>query len=97
MADRAVTARVEELRRLLERHNRLYYVEAKQEISDQEYDRLYAELTELEAQHPELQSPDSPTQRVGGEVIPEFRQFTHAVPMLSLDNTYAPAELEKVR
>lgn len=85
--------RVEWLRREIRRHDRLYYVEARPEISDLEYDRLFAELVELEERYPELVTPDSPTQRVGGEPLPELEQVEHAVPMLSLENTYDLAEL----
>jgi len=90
-----VRDRVEELRRAIRRHDRLYYVEAAPEISDLEYDRLYAELLELEERYPELVTPDSPTQRVGGEPLEGLEQVRHAVPMLSLDNTYNRDELEE--
>ncbi len=80
---------VEEIRR----HDYAYYVLAKPVISDFEYDRLYRELVELEKVFPELVSPDSPTQRVGGMPIKEFKPYKHGVPMLSLDNTYSPAEV----
>ncbi len=93
MADPAATVRVEQLRREIEHHNYLYYIKAQPEISDQDYDRLFAELRELEETHPELQSPDSPTNKVGGIVVSQFEQHEHAVPMLSLDNTYSPDEL----
>jgi len=85
--------RVIELRESLERHNRLYYVLNKPEITDRDYDRLYAELEQLEKQFPELLAPDSPTQRVGGEPLKEFRQIRHAIPMMSLANTYSRAEI----
>ncbi len=84
---------IEKLRKELERHNYLYYVEAQPEISDQEFDRLLKELEALEAQHPELITPDSPTQRVGGEPIEGFETVEHRVPMLSIDNTYNEADL----
>lgn len=87
--------RVDELRRELERHNRLYYVEAAPEISDREYDRLYRELVDLEKRYPELATPDSPTRRVAGEPIEGFVTRRHAVPMLSLDNTYTVAEIRR--
>jgi|DewCreStandDraft_2_1066082.scaffolds.fasta_scaffold03488_7 DNA ligase (NAD+) len=87
--------RIAQLRREIERHNYLYYVEARPEISDREFDRLMAELIELERQHPELVTPDSPSQRVGGAPISGFRKVRHAVPMLSIDNTYSAAELRK--
>lgn len=81
------------LRTELERHNRLYYVEAKPEISDQEFDALLRELQDIEAAHPDLITPDSPTQRVGGAPIEGFAQIRHKVPMMSLDNTYSEEEL----
>ncbi|MCI0571019.1 MAG: NAD-dependent DNA ligase LigA, partial [Myxococcaceae bacterium] len=87
--------RIGELREEIRRHDRLYHVEARPEISDQEYDRLYRELGDLEALHPELVTPDSPTQRVGGEPGVAFPSFTHRVPMLSLDNTYSEDELRE--
>jgi DNA ligase (NAD+) len=87
--------RAAELRREIDRHNRLYYVEAKPEISDREFDRLLEELRAIEAEHPELVTPDSPTQRVGGEPIEGFRTVTHREPMLSIDNTYNPDQLRE--
>jgi DNA ligase (NAD+) len=84
---------VRELRELIRRHDHLYYVLAAPEITDYEYDRLFAELEQLEAEHPELASPTSPTQRVGGEPIEGLVQVAHAVPMLSLDNSYSRDEL----
>jgi DNA ligase (NAD+) len=95
MAPQSVAHDIERLRAELHRHNRLYYVEAAPEISDREYDRLMDRLTELEAEHPELITPDSPTQRVGGEPLTEFATVTHAVPMLSIDNTYNFDELRE--
>lgn len=90
-----VAHRIEELRRLIEHHDRLYYVEARPEISDREYDRLYAELVDLETKHPEFQSPDSPTQRVGGAPIEGFATVRHREPMLSIDNTYSASDLRE--
>ena len=87
--------RAEFLRAELERHNRLYYVEAAPEISDREFDRLLRELQDLEAAHPELAAPDSPTRRVGGEPLEGFTQVQHAVPMMSLDNTYSVDEMRE--
>ena len=87
------TARAEQLRGDLERHNRLYYVDNRPEISDREFDAMMAELVALEAEHPELRRADSPTQRVGGEPIDGFEQVAHDPPMLSLDNTYDDGEL----
>jgi DNA ligase (NAD+) len=83
-----IARRVEELRAELDRHNHLYHVEAKPLISDREYDRLMQELIDLESAHPELASPDSPTQRVGGDVQDALKPVRHAVPMMSIDNTY---------
>jgi DNA ligase (NAD+) len=80
--------RIRQLRTELERHNRLYYLEATPEISDAEYDKLYRELEELEAKHPEFADPNSPTQRVGGAPIEGFQQVRHLVPMLSIDDVF---------
>ncbi|MFA0964741.1 NAD-dependent DNA ligase LigA [Roseivirga sp. BDSF3-8] len=79
----------------INRHNHLYYMENKSEISDFEFDRLMKELQDLEAEFPDLATPDSPTQRVGGTITKEFETVTHAFPMLSLGNTYNPEELEE--
>ena len=93
-ADRAAAEkRIAALREELARHDRLYFVEHTPEISDQQYDRLMAELRELEAAHPDLITPDSPSQRVGEQPIEGFEHVTHALPMQSVDNTYSPAEL----
>ena len=80
--------RIATLREQIDRHNRLYYVEARPEISDREFDRLLDELTQLEQKHPDLITADSPTQRVGGEPIDGFQTVEHAVRMYSIDNTY---------
>ncbi len=85
--------RARELAAEIRRHERLYHVDAKPEISDREFDRMLAELAELEARHPELRTADSPTQRVGGEPIEGFAPVTHETPMLSLANTYAEEEV----
>lgn len=87
--------RAAELRELVEHHEDLYYRKGKPEISDREFDRLLAELAELEAAHPELATPDSPTRRVGGEPIEGFAQVRHEPPMQSLDNTYSLEELRE--
>ncbi len=87
--------RVEFLHQELNRHNILYYVEAKPEISDRDYDRLHDELKKLEEQFPELKTLDSPTQRVGGLPLKEFRNIRHVKPMMSLDNTYSLEELRE--
>lgn len=83
-----VAARAQQLRAEIEHHNYRYYALDDPLISDAEYDRLYRELQELEAHHPELVTADSPTQRVGTTPIPEFAQVTHRVPMLSLNNAF---------
>jgi len=85
--------RAEELRAELVRHEHLYYVLDKPEISDQAYDALMNELKQIEAAHPELVTPDSPTQRVGGKPAEGFRKVRHSRPMLSLDNAYSAEEL----
>jgi DNA ligase (NAD+) len=84
---------VARLREQIERANNAYYVLDAPEISDAEYDRLFRELQALEAAHPELQSPDSPTQRVGGVAASAFRKCTHRRPMLSLANAFSDEEL----
>jgi DNA ligase (NAD+) len=85
--------RIEQLRREIRRHEELYYLHAQPEISDAEFDALMRELQALEAQHPELVTPDSPTQRVGGRPVEGFATVEHLVPMLSLDNAADEAEL----
>ncbi len=77
----------------IEKHARLYYVEDRPEITDAEYDALLRELIALEAAHPELASPDSPTQRVGGAPVGELPNVRHEVPLLSLENANSPEEL----
>jgi DNA ligase (NAD+) len=92
--DRSDAARrIEELRRSIRDHDYRYYVLADPEITDFEYDQLYAELVELEKRHPELQSDSSPTRRVAGEPLAGLDEVAHAVPMLSLDNSYSRDEL----
>src|SRR5438045_8997772 len=93
MTEAEACARIETLRRDITEHNRRYYEEAAPTISDREYDRLYKELVDLETQFPELITPDSPTQRVGGKALQAFEQIQHRVPMLSLDNTYSEEEV----
>jgi DNA ligase (NAD+) len=87
--------RIETLRRQISRHDRLYFVENNPEISDQQYDALVTELRGLEARHPELVTPDSPTQRVGEQPLAGFAHVRHSIPMLSVDNTYSPAEVRE--
>jgi DNA ligase (NAD+) len=86
---------IEQLRKQIRHHDYLYYVLANPEISDRQYDQLFQELQDLEAQFPELITPDSPTQRVSGQPIEGFNTVTHTVPMLSIDNTYNENELRE--
>ncbi|MDP3919869.1 MAG: NAD-dependent DNA ligase LigA [Candidatus Omnitrophota bacterium] len=86
---------IEKLRRELEHHNRKYYLEARPDIDDFTYDRMMRELVELETSFPGLVTPDSPSQRVGGAPVKEFRTVTHEVPMLSMDNVYSFEELKE--
>jgi len=88
-----IQKKINELRKLIRKHDRLYYVLNQPEISDREYDALYKELEDLEKQHPQFIIPDSPTQRVGGKPITEFATVTHSKPMLSISNTYSREEL----
>ncbi len=86
---------IESLRDQIREHDRLYFTEGRPVISDQEYDRLFAQLKALEAEHPALVTPDSPTQRVGEAPLEGFRQVEHAIPMLSIDNTYSEQDLRE--
>lgn len=90
-----IRKRHEQLCAEVERHNRLYYVDTTPEISDLEFDALMRRIIELEAEYPALITPDSPTQRVGGEPSTGFETVEHAVPMLSIDNTYSEDELRE--
>jgi DNA ligase (NAD+) len=81
------------LRSEIDRHNQLYYTQAAPEISDRDFDALLRELVDLEEAHPDLKTPDSPTQRVGGAPVEGFAQVEHDPPMMSLDNTYNLEEL----
>jgi DNA ligase (NAD+) len=93
MSDTAVLRKIEKLREEIRRHEHLYYVLDKPEISDAEYDVLMNELKRLESAHPELITADSPTQRVGGKPAEGFKKAQHSRPMLSLDNAYNAEEL----
>jgi DNA ligase (NAD+) len=93
MSDAALQKKIEKLRDELRHHEHLYYVLDAPEISDAEYDALMNELKKLEAAHPELVTPDSPTQRVGGKPAEGFKKAAHSRPMLSLDNAYNAEEL----
>ena len=85
--------RLDELKKLINDYSYKYYVLDKPEISDFEYDALYRELLEIERENPELVTPDSPSQRVGGQVLEGFEKFTHNVPLQSLDNVFNEAEV----
>jgi len=95
MTQAQAKARHAELATEIRAHDYAYYVEAKPRISDREYDRLYQELSEIESQFPDLITPDSPTQRVGGAPIKEFKPVPHLLPMMSLDNTYSEDEVRQ--
>ncbi len=95
MVSKDIKEKAEKLRDTLKHHDRLYYVLDKPEIADQEYDRLYRQLKDLEDAHPELITPDSPTQRVGGEPVKGFKAVRHIAPMMSLDNTYSAEEIRQ--
>ncbi len=101
MGEGSVEARVEVLREVLRRHEHFYYVEDRPEVSDAQYDALTNELKRLEAERPDLVTPDSPTQRVGGKPKEGFAKVKHSRPLLSLDNAYDETELraweERVR
>ena len=89
----SVKHKIEELSKQIEEHNYNYYVNAKPVISDFEFDKLLEELIKLEKEHPEYLKPDSPSQRVGGQITKEFKTVKHKYPMLSLGNTYSEEEL----
>ncbi len=89
-----LTERLRELRAEIERHNFRYFVLDDPEVPDAEYDRLVRELREIESRHPELVTPDSPTQRVGAAALAEFSEVRHRLPMLSLDNAFEPGDVE---
>ncbi|MGP1508647.1 MAG: NAD-dependent DNA ligase LigA [Sphaerochaeta sp.] len=85
--------RAEELRNVLTGYQRAYYVEGRPVVSDLEYDRLFDELSLLEREHPELRTPDSPTQRVGSDLSSDFPEVSHTIPVLSLDKAYSDTEI----
>ena len=85
--------RAEELRNLLGQYQRAYYVDGRPQVSDLEYDRLFDELTRLEAENPALRTPDSPTQRVGSDLSSDFPEVEHTIPVLSLDKAYSSEEI----
>ena len=94
MEEKEAAKRIQQLREEIRKHDRLYYEEAAPIISDREYDRLYKELVDLETQFPDLITPHSPTQAVGGKPLKAFEQVSHVIPMLSLDNTYSEEEVK---
>ncbi len=89
-----IEKRLEQLKQTLHEHGVKYYVEDNPTIPDAEYDRLMNELLSIEAQHPQLISVDSPSQRVGGVPLDGFSQVTHELPMLSLDNAFSDDDLD---
>lgn len=90
-----VRTRVEELKKIIAHHEYLYYVLNKPEITDEEFDKLMVELQSWEKKYPELITPDSPTQRVGGAPLESFEKVNHKIPMLSLENAYSMEELKE--
>ncbi|MGI6532793.1 MAG: NAD-dependent DNA ligase LigA [Bacillota bacterium] len=94
MEKKAAQLKIEKLRELINYHNYRYYVLDDPEVSDAEYDSLMKELEALEREYPDLITPDSPTQRVGGAVLSGFQAVTHAIPLLSLANAYSQEELD---
>ncbi|HPG29977.1 MAG TPA: NAD-dependent DNA ligase LigA [bacterium] len=91
----SIKIKIEELRDLIEYHNKKYYAEGKPEITDFEYDILLKELSVLEKKYPEFQSPDSPTQRVGNDMLEEFKTAIHKIQMKSLENTYSETDVKE--
>jgi DNA ligase (NAD+) len=87
--------RILQLRKIIEHHNHLYYTLNRPEITDREYDRLFAELESLERRYPQFASPESPTRRVGEKKVEGFPSITHRIPMLSIANTYSQAEVRE--
>src|SRR3989338_6339444 len=90
-----IKRKIEKLRQSIEAHNRKYYVNARPEITDFEYDQLLKKLIQLESAQPEFLTPDSPSQRVGGAPLKGFETFEHKIQMLSMDNTYSADELRE--
>ncbi|HMN05425.1 MAG TPA: NAD-dependent DNA ligase LigA [Flavobacteriales bacterium] len=95
MTNEEAAKRIAQLSAELEHHNHLYYVDAKPVISDQDFDFMLKELEALEMKWPELTSPNSPTQRVGGDITKAFPTVMHRTPMLSLENSYSPEEVQE--
>jgi len=95
MKERELIKRIEKLREAIRYHNYRYYILNEPEVSDAEYDRLMRELEQLERSHPELITPDSPTQRVGAKPLDEFETVEHTIPMLSLSNALKEDEVRE--
>ena len=95
MTKEAAAARIDELRAVMKKNSYLYYVQDNPLITDAEYDAMMRELKELEAQYPELVTPDSPSQHVGGYAKPGFTEVKHMTPLLSLANAFSPEEMEE--
>ena len=95
MGKKDIENKIKKLREVISHHDRKYYAENRPEVSDQEYDRLMKELQRLEESHPKSITPDSPTQRVSGEIQRGFKTVEHKVPMLSMDNTYSADEIRE--
>ena len=95
MLNEDIKLQIQKLRKEIQHHDHLYYAQNNPQISDQDYDKLFTKLAELEKAHPQLITPDSPTQRVSGTPLAGFSQIEHKVPMLSIDNTYNESELIK--
>ncbi|MFA5035347.1 MAG: NAD-dependent DNA ligase LigA, partial [Candidatus Margulisiibacteriota bacterium] len=94
MSKEEAKKKIEKLRQVIHHHDNLYYVQDAPEIADSEYDQLFRQLVELEKEYPDLVTPDSPTQRVGGEPLKEFKTYHHKKPLLSLDNAMNLEELD---
>ena len=97
VADQAIASRVEELRKTIRDHNYRYYVLSQPTVTDAEWDTLFQELKQIEAEHPELMTPDSPTQRVGSDVNSDLPKVTHAAPILSLGNAHGAEDMQAWR
>src|SRR5579862_7860230 len=93
MSGSAIQKKIDAVREKIRHHEYLYYVFDNPELSDADFDKLMNELKRIEAEHPELVTADSPTQRVGGKPAEGFRKVAHSRPMLSLDNAYSEEEL----
>ena len=88
--------RIVELRELIHSYNTQYYIHSNSVISDFKFDQLLKELEELEIKHPEIQDPNSPTKRVGGDITKSFETVTHKYPMLSLSNSYSKEDIASI-